>query len=100
MEKYYFRIQVIIVIIFDYLTIQFEFTDQQCNICFWIICNILQDQGENLEDGEGKNPACFPDTKERTLTETSFFFFYLSSLKIDEKDQEKLCLIRSKCSLW
>lgn len=28
------------------------------------------------------------------------FFFYLSSLKIDEKDQEKLCLIRSKCSLW
>lgn len=81
------------------MTIQFEFTKQHGNICIWIICNILQDQGENLEDGEGKNPACFPDTKERTLTETSIFF-YLSSLKVDEKDQEKLCLIRSKCSLW
>lgn len=46
--------QVIIIIIFNYLTIQFQFTKQQHNICIWIICNILQDQGENLEDREGK----------------------------------------------
>lgn len=79
------------------MTIQFEFRKQQNDTCIWIICNILQDQGENLEDREGKAPACFPDTKERTLTETSsVFFFYLSFLKVDEKDQEKLCLIRSE----
>lgn len=57
------------------MTIQFEFRKQQNDICIWIICNILQDQGENLEDGEGKAPACFPDTKERALTETSFGVF-------------------------
>lgn len=60
-----------IIIIFNYLTIQFEFRKQQNDICIWIICNILQDQGENLEDGGGKAPACFLDTKERTLTATS-----------------------------
>lgn len=89
--------QVIIIIIFDYLAIQFEFSKQWNDIRMWIICNILQDQGENLEDGEGKAPACFPDTKETSSDRNKLWVFLIFFfLKVDEKDQEKLCLIRSE----